>query len=146
MSTMARQQRIKLNQLQHVLPEGLPVDSNWLQKRGYSRQLIAKYLQHGWLASPVRSVYWRDSTTFDQKELGTSRDIAAKFTRSASHSGRTHSTRIARSVALSLKDGTIKNSALRLGTTTHLDKQIAIEGTVCVPVDASIQNKRTRNR
>ncbi|MDR3612192.1 MAG: type IV toxin-antitoxin system AbiEi family antitoxin domain-containing protein [Candidatus Obscuribacterales bacterium] len=64
---MARQQRIKLNQLQHVLPEGLPVDSNWLQKRGYSRQLIAKYLQHGWLASPVRSVYWRDSTTFDQK-------------------------------------------------------------------------------
>ncbi len=57
----------KLNHLQQVLPEGLPVDSNWLQKQGYSRQLIAKYLRHGWLVSPVRGVYRRDSAMIDHK-------------------------------------------------------------------------------
>ncbi len=57
----------KLNRLQQVLPEGLPVDSSWLQKQGYSRQLIAKYLRHGWLASPVRGVYRRASAMIDQK-------------------------------------------------------------------------------
>lgn len=61
------QRYAKLNHLQQVLPEGLPVDSNWLQKQGYSRQLIAKYVQHGWLASPARGVYRRDSAMMDHK-------------------------------------------------------------------------------
>ena len=64
---MGIQRHAKLNHLQQVLPEGLSVDSNWLQKQGYSRQLIAKYLRHGWLASPVRGVYRRDSAMMDQK-------------------------------------------------------------------------------
>lgn len=64
---MGIQRYVKLNHLQHVLPEGLPVDSNWLQKHGYSRQLIAKYLRHGWLPSPVRGVYRRDSAMIDQQ-------------------------------------------------------------------------------
>jgi Transcriptional regulator, AbiEi antitoxin, Type IV TA system/Transcriptional regulator, AbiEi antitoxin N-terminal domain len=64
---MGIQRYAKLNHLQQVLPEGLPVDSDWLQKQGYSRQLIAKYLGHGWLASPVRGIYRRDSATIDPK-------------------------------------------------------------------------------
>jgi hypothetical protein len=62
---MGIQRHAKLNYLQQVLPEGLPVDSHWLQKQGYSRQLIAKYLRHGWLTSPVRGVYRRDSAMID---------------------------------------------------------------------------------
>lgn len=64
---MGIQRYAKLNHLRQILPEGLPVDSNWLQKQGYSRQLIAKYLRQGWLASPVRGVYRRDSIMMDQK-------------------------------------------------------------------------------
>lgn len=64
---MGIQKYFKLNRLQQILPEGLPVDSEWLQKQGYSRQLIAKYLRHGWLASPVRGVYRRDSAMIDPR-------------------------------------------------------------------------------
>ena len=64
---MGIQKHIKLNHLLQILPEGLPVDSGWLQKQGYSRQLIAKYVQHRWLASPVRGVYRRDSALIDPK-------------------------------------------------------------------------------
>lgn len=56
----------KLNHLQEILPEGLLVDSSWLQKKGYSRPLIAKYVHSGWLASPVRGIYRRDSALLDQ--------------------------------------------------------------------------------
>lgn len=64
---MGIQKQRKLNQLQHLLPEGLPVDSNWLQKQGYSRPLLVKYVRHGWLTSPTRGVYRRDSTLIDLK-------------------------------------------------------------------------------
>ncbi len=67
MSTVGIQRYTKLNQLQQLLPEGLPVDSTWLQDRGYSRQLIAKYVQHGWLKSPVRGVFLRESSHIDPK-------------------------------------------------------------------------------
>lgn len=65
MSTMGIQRYDKLNRLQRVLPEGLLVDSAWLQAQGYSRQLIAKYVRHCWLSSPVRGVYRRGSATTD---------------------------------------------------------------------------------
>ncbi|MBX9950927.1 MAG: type IV toxin-antitoxin system AbiEi family antitoxin [Candidatus Obscuribacterales bacterium] len=67
MSIMGIQRYKKLNQLVQILPEGMPVDSNWLQKKGYSRQLIAKYSRHGWLSSPMRGVYRRDSALMDPK-------------------------------------------------------------------------------
>jgi hypothetical protein len=70
-STIDIQNRKKLNQLHHLLPEGLPVDSSWLQKQGYSRQLIAKYLHNGWLVSPVLGVYRRDSALLDSKDWQT---------------------------------------------------------------------------
>lgn len=66
MSTVNIQKPSKLNQLQHVLPEGLPVNSDWLQNQGYSRQLIARYVQSGWLSSPARTVYRRESLLLNQ--------------------------------------------------------------------------------
>jgi hypothetical protein len=62
MSTMGIQTISKLNQLQRTLPEGLPVDSHWLQQQGYSRQLISKYVRSGWLEAPTRGVYRRHTT------------------------------------------------------------------------------------
>jgi hypothetical protein len=59
MLTMGIQIRSKINQLQHILPEGLFVDSAWLQQQGYSRPLIAKYVHSGWLESPASRVYRR---------------------------------------------------------------------------------------
>lgn len=56
---MATQRYEKLNQLERLLPEGLVVDAAWLEKQGYSRALRSQYVSSGWLASPVRGVYWR---------------------------------------------------------------------------------------
>ena len=39
----------KLNWLQHTLPEGLVVDSGWLERHNVSRQLRRKYVMNGWL-------------------------------------------------------------------------------------------------
>jgi hypothetical protein len=63
---MGIQRHQKLNHLQRVLPEGLPVDSEWLQRHGYSRQLIAKYVRNHWLDSPTRGVYSRNGFLTDQ--------------------------------------------------------------------------------
>jgi len=49
----------KLNQLQHLLPEGLVVDAGWLEGQGYSSQLRSQYLSNGWLEQPARGVYRR---------------------------------------------------------------------------------------
>ena len=57
----------KLNQIQQLLPEGLIVDSSWLQQQGYLRTLISKYLHSGWLESPAHGVYRRPSSAFVQK-------------------------------------------------------------------------------
>ncbi len=51
----------KLNKLQHLLPEGLVVDTHWLDSHGYRRQWREKYVAHGWLESVARSVYQRPS-------------------------------------------------------------------------------------
>lgn len=49
----------KLNQLERLLPEGLLVDSSWLEVRGYYRSLRAKYVSSGWLEQPTRGVFRR---------------------------------------------------------------------------------------
>jgi hypothetical protein len=56
---MVDQTPSKLNHLQSLLPEGLLVDSAWLEKAGYSRQLRAKYVANGWLEMPARGAYRR---------------------------------------------------------------------------------------
>ena len=56
----------KLNQLQRLLPDGLLADARWLQRHGYSRSLVAKYVKSGWLQAPVRGAYQRAGDTSDQ--------------------------------------------------------------------------------
>jgi hypothetical protein len=56
---MRQQNQGKLNWLQHNLPEGLVVDSAWLQGRGYSSALRSKYASRGWLEQVARGVYRR---------------------------------------------------------------------------------------
>jgi len=56
---MSLQKKSLLNQLQRDLPEGLVATSAWLRKKGYSNQLISKYVAGAWLESPARSAYRR---------------------------------------------------------------------------------------
>jgi hypothetical protein len=56
---MGSQTRGKLNWLQQALPEGLVVDSGWLERHGVSRQLRRKYVIHGWLQTLARGVFCR---------------------------------------------------------------------------------------
>lgn len=49
----------KLNQLQALLPAGLLVDAEWLQRHGYYSSLVAKYVKGGWLEQPTRGAYRR---------------------------------------------------------------------------------------
>lgn len=51
----------KLNQLQHLLPEGLLVDASWMNAKGYSRALLSQYVASGWLEHPAWGVYRRPS-------------------------------------------------------------------------------------
>ncbi len=50
---------MKLNRLEHLLPEGLLVDAAWLSKHGYSTSLRRQYVTAGWLEQPTRQVYRR---------------------------------------------------------------------------------------
>lgn len=51
----------KLNRLQRDLPEGLVVDTSWLDAAGYPKSLRDKYLASGWLEHVSRSLYRRPS-------------------------------------------------------------------------------------
>lgn len=48
-----------INKLPKLLPEGLLATAKWLRARGYSHQLLRKYVKNGWLTSPTRGVYRR---------------------------------------------------------------------------------------
>jgi hypothetical protein len=56
---MGSQTQGKLNWLQRSVPEGLVVDSSWLERQGVSRQLRHKYVMHGWLHTLARGVFCR---------------------------------------------------------------------------------------
>ncbi len=56
---MVAQRNEKLKRLQHILPEGLVVDAPWLEDKGYSKPLRAKYLKSGWLEPVTRGLYRR---------------------------------------------------------------------------------------
>ena len=56
---MDTQRGQKLNRLQHLLPEGLLADTQWLETHGYSSALRSKYVANGWLSQPARGVYVR---------------------------------------------------------------------------------------
>jgi hypothetical protein len=42
-----------------LLEEGLLAPTGWLEAQGYSRALISRYVDSGWLVSPARGVYRR---------------------------------------------------------------------------------------
>ncbi len=56
---MAVQTGKKLNHLLHDIPEGLFVDSAWLEERGYSRSLRNQYVHAGWLERPAGKLFRR---------------------------------------------------------------------------------------
>jgi hypothetical protein len=66
---MSLQKKEKLNLLQDLLPEGAVVPSHWLQQKGYSRQLIYKYVNSGWLVNCGRGAYCRRTTDVSWQEL-----------------------------------------------------------------------------
>jgi hypothetical protein len=56
---MVRQNDRPLNRLERELPEGILVDTSWLKRHGYSRQLLNHYVNADWLTQPARGVYRR---------------------------------------------------------------------------------------
>lgn len=59
LQTMGKQKSAKINLLQGLLEEGLLASTSWLEGHGYSRTLLSKYVESGWLTSPARGVYRR---------------------------------------------------------------------------------------
>ncbi len=70
---MSRQTQ-KLPNLLKAIPEGLLVITEWLKKRGVSRQLAAKYVESGWLESPARGVYRKPGASLQWQDLVASLD------------------------------------------------------------------------
>jgi hypothetical protein len=66
---MGSQTQGKLNWLQQALPEGLVVDSGWLERHGVSRQLRRKYVMHGWLQTLARGVFCRPAVPDEQSTV-----------------------------------------------------------------------------
>jgi hypothetical protein len=66
---MGLQKYEKLNKLLHLLPEGVAAPSHWLAKKGYSRQLVRKYVQNNWLKPLGRGVYARPQTAVNWQGL-----------------------------------------------------------------------------
>jgi len=62
---MVAQKNEKINQLNRLLPEGLVVDTPWLEGHGYRRQWREKYVAQGRLESVVRGVYRRPSANVE---------------------------------------------------------------------------------
>jgi hypothetical protein len=66
---MAVQTGTKLNRLLHDIPEGLFVDSTWLEARGYSRSLRNQYVHAGWLERPARKLFRRPGETLRWEQV-----------------------------------------------------------------------------
>jgi len=56
---MSLQNQSLLTNLHKLLPEGVVAPSSWLEDQGYSRQLVYKYVQSGWLERLGRGAYSR---------------------------------------------------------------------------------------
>ncbi len=59
MSPMSLQKGKAINRLYGLFPEGMVTPTAWLGKQGYSRQLVRKYVQSGWLVSVARGAFRR---------------------------------------------------------------------------------------
>jgi Transcriptional regulator, AbiEi antitoxin, Type IV TA system/Transcriptional regulator, AbiEi antitoxin N-terminal domain len=56
---VTKQKASKLNQLESTLPQGLLVDSGWMERHGYSTSLRSQYVSAGWLVQPARGTFKR---------------------------------------------------------------------------------------
>ena len=59
----------KLHTLVRLLPEGVAAPSSWLASQGFSRQLVRKYVQSGWLKPLARGVFARPTQPIDANGL-----------------------------------------------------------------------------
>ncbi len=59
LQSVTKQTTDKLNQLERLLPEGLVVDSGWMEDHVYSTALRSQYVSAGWLKQPARRVFQR---------------------------------------------------------------------------------------
>lgn len=66
---MSTQKRADINWLTKELPEGLPVDASWLRERGYTANLLRKYVASGWFEQPAHRVYVRPRGTLAWQQL-----------------------------------------------------------------------------
>jgi Transcriptional regulator, AbiEi antitoxin, Type IV TA system/Transcriptional regulator, AbiEi antitoxin N-terminal domain len=62
---MSLQKASKLSALARLLPEGVAAPSVWLTSQGFSRQLVRKYVQSGWLTPLARGVFVRPTHPID---------------------------------------------------------------------------------
>jgi len=62
---MGLQNESKLAALARLLPEGVAAPSGWLTSQGFSRQLVRKYVQSGWLKPLARGVFVRPTQPVD---------------------------------------------------------------------------------
>lgn len=62
---MGLQNESKLSALARLLPEGVAAPSVWLTSQGFSRQLVRKYVQGGWLKPLARGVFVRPTQPVD---------------------------------------------------------------------------------
>ncbi len=78
---MGLQNDSKLNLLVRLLPEGVAAPSAWLASQGFSRQLVRKYVQSGWLKPLARGAFSRPTQPVDSEGviLGLQRLAAAPF-------------------------------------------------------------------
>mgnify|MGYP000450313770 CR=1 FL=1 len=56
---MSEEKSPKLNYLQKALPQGLIVDSAWMERHDFRPSLRNRYVSSGWLEQPARGVYRR---------------------------------------------------------------------------------------
>ena len=76
---MSVQKVNKLNRLERALPEGLLVDAQWLEKRGYYRSLRSQYVASGWLEQPARGVFRRPRGTVSWEQAVISLQALLEF-------------------------------------------------------------------
>ncbi|OZA28172.1 MAG: hypothetical protein B7X91_06145 [Hydrogenophilales bacterium 17-64-11] len=74
---MGEQKSTKINLLQDLLEEGLLAPTGWLEEQGYSRALISRYVDSGWLVSPARGVYRRPGPSLKWQHVVASLQLLA---------------------------------------------------------------------
>ena len=77
LQTMGEQKSTKINLLQDLLEEGLLAPTGWLEEQGYSRALISRYVDSGWLVSPARGVYRRPGPSLKWQHVVASLQLLA---------------------------------------------------------------------